>query len=79
MAQLMTERLAELVNARWNLQARFVFMATPLAHRMSFLQYEILGFLIILLALAYFLNRRYTHHDRRIKKDRRAKELQQDN
>ena len=46
---------------------------------MSFLQYEILGFLIILLALAYFLNRRYTHHDRRIKKDRRAKELQQDN
>ena len=46
---------------------------------MSFLKYEILGFLIILLALAYFLNRRYTHHDRRIKKDRRAKELQQDN
>jgi len=51
----------------------------PLRARMSFLQYEILGFLIILLALAYFLNRRYTHHDRRIKKDRRAKELQQDN
>jgi hypothetical protein len=35
---------------------------------MSFLQYEVLGFLIILLALGYFLDRRYTHHDQRIKK-----------
>ena len=43
------------------------------------LQYGVLGFLIILLALSYFLDRRYTHHDRRIKKDRRAKELQRDN
>jgi hypothetical protein len=37
---------------------------------MSILQYEVLGFLIILLALAYFLDRRYTHHDRRIKKEK---------
>jgi len=44
------------------------------------LQYEIiLGFLIILLPLSYFLDRRYTHIDRRIKKDGRIKELQRDN
>ena len=32
------------------------------------LQYGILGFLIILLALAYLLDRRYMHIDRQIKK-----------
>ena len=37
------------------------------------------GFLIILLPFAYFFDRRYTHHDRRIKKDRRAEELQRNN
>ena len=33
------------------------------------MEYEIiLGFLIILLPLSYFFDRRFTHHDRRIKK-----------
>jgi hypothetical protein len=41
------------------------------------LEYEIiLGFLIVLLPLSYFLDRRYTHHDRRIKKEGHKKELQ---
>ena len=34
----------------------------------EFLAIEVLGFLIILLVLSYFLDRRYTHIDRRIKK-----------
>jgi hypothetical protein len=43
------------------------------------LEYEIiLGFLITLLPLSYFLDRRYTHIDRRIKRDGRIKELQRD-
>ena len=32
------------------------------------LQYGVMGFLVILLALSYFLDRRCTHIDRRIKK-----------
>ena len=39
--------------------------------------YVVLGFLIILVALTYFLDRRYTHIDRHIKKKKNeAKELQ---
>ena len=39
--------------------------------------YGVLGFLIILVVLTYFLDRRYTHIDRRIKKKKNdAKELQ---
>jgi len=46
---------------------------------MSFMQYEVLGFLIILLALGYFLDRRYTHIDRHIKKKKNdAAELQRE-
>jgi hypothetical protein len=37
---------------------------------MSSLQYEVLVFLIIILPLAYFIDRRYTHIDRHIKKVR---------
>ena len=40
--------------------------------------YGVLGFLIILVAITYFLDRRYTHIDRRIKRDGRIKELQRD-
>ena len=44
------------------------------------LEYEIiLGFLIILLPLGYFLDRRYTHIDRHIKKKKKdAAELQRE-
>jgi len=39
--------------------------------------YGVLGFLIILVAIAYFLDRRYTHIDRHIKEKKNdAKELQ---
>ena len=39
--------------------------------------YVVLGFLIILVALTYFLDRRYTNIDRHIKKKKNAaKELQ---
>ena len=39
------------------------------------LEYEIiLGFLIILLPLIYFLDRRYSHIDRRIKKEKKNDE-----
>jgi len=39
--------------------------------------YGVLGFLIILVVLTYFLDRRYTHIDRHIKKKKNdAKELQ---